>query len=231
MNAKPGESVVDLSHPLGPDTPFFPGQPSVEIAILDSADQAMDAETRHLNCSRLTAHLHCGTHMDAPFHFFGSKSTIDQVPLDACIGPAVLVRLGQLQPDAIIERAALEDWADQLVETRRLVLDTGWYRHWGSPGYFTDHPVITGDAAHFLVVLGVVLLGVDIPSLDHFPFPAHEALLDNDVLILENLTNLHALSGPLFQLVAIPLGIAGREASPVRAIAIGEPDLSPEGSS
>ncbi len=159
---------------------------------------------------------------------FSDKPTIDQVPLDACVGPAILVSLPNHGSGSIIERETLECWADQLRRTPRLVLNTGWYNHWGSPDYFTDHPVMTGDAAEFLVDRGITLIGVDFPSIDRPPFPAHEMLLGNDVLILENLTNLDAVTGPVFQLSAIPLRIIGRDGSPVRAIAIEESEFLDE---
>lgn len=87
---------------------------------------------------------------------------------------------------------------------------------------------MTGDAAEFLVDRGITLIGVDFPSIDRPPFPAHEMLLGNDVLILENLTNLDAVTGPVFQLSAIPLRIIGRDGSPVRAIAIEESEFLDE---
>lgn len=223
MGEKAGNRIIDLSHPLNAENPSFPGEPPIEITILDSTDRPPDGRTRHLNASRLSATLHHGTHVDAPFHFFADGPTIDQVPLDVCIGPAALVSLPQHGNGGIIDRADLEDWADHLGRTRRLVLNTGWHRRWGAPEYRTDHPVLTGDAARFLVACGVVLVGVDFPSADRPPFPAHEVLLKNDVVILENLTNLDAVAGPVFRLSAIPLRITGRDGSPVRAIAIGGP--------
>jgi arylformamidase len=222
MEKKPVNRIIDLSHPLSAETPAFPGDPPVEITVLDSTDRPTDDGSRHLNCSRLHTTVHCGTHMDAPFHFFADRPTIDQVPLDACVGPAVAISLSLREGRAIIERAALEHWADRLRRTRRLVLNTGWHKRWGTPKYFTDHPVITKAAAEFLVECDVVLIGVDFPSVDRPPFPAHEVLLGNDVLIVENLTNLDSLLTSTVQLSAIPLAIVGRDGSPVRAIAIEE---------
>ena len=76
--------------------------------------------------------------------------------------------------------------------------------------------MITGPAARLLVDCGVQLVGVDTPSVDRSPFEAHLALLGNDVLIVENLTNLDAIPGENFELVAVPLAILGRDGSPVR---------------
>ncbi len=99
------------------------------------------------------------------------------------------------------------------------MLNTGWHHRWGSADYFTAHPVITGEAAQFLVDCGVMLVGVDTPSVDRAPYPAHLVLLGNDVLIVENLTNLDAIDGDDFEFIALPLAVVGRDGSPVRAAA------------
>jgi kynurenine formamidase len=58
------------------------------------------------------------------------------------------------------------------------------------------------------------------PSVDRAPYPAHQILLRAAVPIVENLTNLEAIGADLFQLIVLPLKLAGRDASPVRAVAI-----------
>ena len=52
------------------------------------------------------------------------------------------------------------------------------------------------------------------------PFPAHLALLGNDVVIVENLRNLAAIGVDQFELVVLPLKITNREAAPARALAL-----------
>ena len=65
-----------------------------------------------------------------------------------------------------------------------------------------------------------MLIGVDTPSVDRPPFEAHLAILGAGALIVENLTNLDAIGPEVFQLIATPLKILGRDGSPVRAVAI-----------
>lgn len=212
--------IIDLSHPLSAATPAFPGDPSPEIKIFDSTELPNDRGTRHLNCSHLAMSLHCGTHMDAPFHFFGDRATIDQIPLDRVVGRATLVRLPWDVAGPTIEAAHLTSYESRLKTTRRVVFNTLWHHRWGQEDYFTAHPVITGAAARVLLEWGVQLVGVDTPSVDRPPFEAHLALLGGDVLIVENLTNLDAIPGDEFELIAAPLAIVGRDGSPVRAMAI-----------
>jgi arylformamidase len=220
MTNDPKRRIIDLSHPLSASTPAFPGDPAIEIGVLDSTEHPSLGGERHLNCSQLGMSVHCGTHMDAPFHFFADGRTIDQVPPERCIGPAVLVRLPGSAHGPTIEPRHLAPYESLIRTHRRIVLDTGWHKRWGQANYFSEHPLISGAAAHLLVDYGVHLVGVDTPSVDRPPFDAHLAFLSNDVLIVENLTNLEAIDCDVFELVAMPLKIVGRDGSPVRALAI-----------
>lgn len=214
--------IIDLTHPLEPTTPVFPDYPPVAVNILEAIGVSAPVGRRALNSSQVTVGLHCGTHVDAPTHFYNGRPTIEQVLLEKCVGSALLIDLTPktLPPQSVIDVADLVAYGTQLREAGKAILKTGWAQRWGDPAYFTEHPVMTGEAAQFLVDCGVHLIGVDTPSVDRPPFPAHLVLLDNQVVILENLTNLDAIPTPRFQLVALPLKLTGREASPVRAIAI-----------
>ena len=214
--------IIDLTHELAPATPVFPDYPPVAVTVLETVGQATLDGRRALNSSVITVGLHCGTHVDAPAHFYNARPTMEAVPLEKCVGPALLVDLtpGILLAHSVIDVADLAAYAEQLHAFGKVVLKTGWAARWGELAYFTEHPVITGAAAQFLVDCGVHLVGVDTPSVDRSPFAAHLVFLDNEVVILENLTNLDVLPATPFQLVALPLKLTGREASPVRAIAI-----------
>ena len=212
-------TFVDLSYPLSSNTPLFPGTPCVELESIERTEDPPPTGRRSLNVTRLSMVVHTGTHMDAPFHFFPSGLTIDQMPLEQCMGPASLLKLTDLATGSEIDLTAVPGLKDKLSRTRKLILNTGWARHWGSPRYFTDHPRISAESAAFLVDCGINLIGVDMPSVDRPPFPAHLALLGNGIAIVENLTNLDAIDADEFQLTVLPLKLMGRDASPVRAIA------------
>jgi kynurenine formamidase len=211
--------IIDLTYDLNPQTPVYPDYPRVEITILETLQDVIPGR-RSLNSSRIAIGMHCGTHMDAPFHFIGNGRTIDQVPLECLVGPAVLVDLREAAKDGVIEKKDLADFYPKLNRTRKIVINTGWSHVWGKPNYFTDHPVLTAEAAQFLVDSGVQLVGLDTPSVDRPPFPAHIPLLGSDIVIVENLTNLDDIAGEVFELIVLPLKITSREGSPVRAIAL-----------
>jgi len=205
--------IVDLSQPLDAATPVYPGDGPVRVTVLDQTS---------VNLSRIDLCVHSGTHMDAPFHFFQGAETIDRIPLERCVGLARLIDLRDIAAGGEIRREHLERRRDAPLRAHAAVLHTGWSDQWGAPHYFGDHPCLAADAAQFLVDCGVQLVGVDMPSVDHAPYPAHQILLRAGVPIVENLTNLDAIGADLFQLIVLPLKLAGRDGSPVRAVAVTE---------
>jgi arylformamidase len=191
--------IFDITLPLGPATPRYPGDPPVEVAPLSHAD----GEARFA-LSRLTLGTHAGTHVDPPAHLLPGAATVDALPLDALVGPARLVEV-----DA--GRAVLpEDLAIVPRRTRRLLLRTG-----GQP--------LTPEAARALVTRGVRLVGVDGLSVDPIdgegPAPAHHALLAAGVVIVEGLA-LAAVPPGRYTLVCLPLRLAGGDGAPARAVLI-----------
>ena len=144
------------------------------------------------------------------------RATIDQVPLSTCTGPAIAL---DLLDQPVLDAMHLAPFHAQIAAHRHILIHTGWYHQWGQEHYFTDHPVLTAAAAQLLVDAGVGLVGVDFPSVDLPPHAAHLVLLGNDVLIVENLTNLAAIGPRSFDFTAVPLALVGRDGSPVRAFA------------
>jgi arylformamidase len=213
------DRVIDLSHNLDPTTPVYHGYPPVEVLVLESTRYSLPGGRRALNSSRISLGIHCGTHMDAPFHFFEDGASIDQVDLRHCVGETHLIRM-DVPADGKIDRSNLTSHADQLSRCGKVALSTGWEKQWGLPEYFTQHPVLMPDAADFLIECGVHLVGIDFPSVDRAPFLTHVGLLSHNVLILENLTNLSEIRAHSFYLVAVPLKFTSRDGSPVRAIAL-----------
>jgi kynurenine formamidase len=211
--------IIDLSHPINEGTPPWPGTPPVEISIFDRAEWSTPQQ-RHSNASRLAMNIHCGTHMDAPFHFMPGGKTIDQVPLEWTYGWATLARLANQGPGTEIQVADLAPYEASLRRTRKAILQTGWSERWRQADFFTDFPVVTAEAARFLVDCGVHLVGVETASVDMPPHDTHVVLLGSDCLIVECLRGLAEISTPEFLFSATPLNVEQRDGSPVRAVAI-----------
>jgi kynurenine formamidase len=156
--------------------------------------------------------------MDSPFHFYGEGKTFEEIPLEQCVGEAVLVRLPNHGAFAPICPQDILPFQASIRETGKVVFDTNWSLRWGEPAFFLDHPEITKESAELLLEWGVHLVGVDFPSVDRAPYPAHLAFLGSGAVIVENLTNLSAIRTERFHLTALPLNLVGRDGSPIRAI-------------
>lgn len=95
---------------------------------------------------------------------------------------------------------------------------TGWGKRYYDSKYFEDYPVLTEDVANYLVSQKVKMIGMDMCSPDKPPFNVHKILLKNDILIIENLTNLEQLVGKQFTVFALPINLR-LDAAQARVIA------------
>jgi arylformamidase len=184
-------------------------------------------ETDGWNASTLSLYSHCGTHMDAPRHFLPDGSSIDDVPLAACIGPAKVLNLTPVEPREPITPERLAPWQDAIGPGDRLLLRTDWSHRLGTPEYRDALPRIDLRLARWLVDRGVVLLGVEPPSVADVNnreevTAVHRVLLEAGIVIVESLANLSELRSQTVELIVLPLKIHHGDGSPVRAVAIEE---------
>lgn len=218
--------LIDLSHPLDRTTPPWPGNPGVDVEVITAipADwgperRAPEGEPASFNTTAFRMCHHTGTHMDSPAHIYNGVPTIEQVPLEHCIGPAALVDVSHVGTRGEIKPSDLESSRDAIAATRKVVIRTGWSSRWGDDNYFDDYPVLTESAAEWLIERRVHLVGVDTPSPDREPHAIHYLLLASHAVIVENLTRLDTIGHRVFELIVVPLALRGLEASPVRALA------------
>jgi arylformamidase len=166
-----------------------------------------------VNVGRLECSVHTGTHIDAPFHYDDAGATAGTLDLDPFIGPA---RVITLMDRPRIRREDLEPF--DLSDTPRVLLRTGgWTDHSRFPETI---PVMDEDVPGWFNENGVVLVGVDVPSVDHLDsktLPNHHALGAHGIRILESL-DLSGVSGGIFEVIALPMKLLTADGAPVRAI-------------
>ncbi len=177
------------------------------------------ADGAPVNVGALTMGVHNGTHADAPRHFLPDGATVESLPLDVFIGPAVVLDLsGRPDRHGPVTRGDLAPALAALAHAPRLLLKTDAAP---DPTRFpADFPTLAPGVAAFLGERGVRLLGVDVPSVDPADskdLPNHHALAAAGIAILENLA-LHAVAAGVYELFAAPLPIVGGDAAPVRAV-------------
>ena len=213
LDALAGGRVVDLTHPVRDGMPVFPGDPVVRFAThVEVADGGY-------HVTRLQLGTHSGTHVDAPRHIRDDGSGVDAFDLAACFGPARVVDVSA-GPGSTITAADCDIDIGALAPGERLLLRTGWSTRFGSDDFFTAFPSLHRDLAHDLVAAGVVLVGLEQPSVsatDHLA--VHATLLDAGVVLVETLAGLPQLTRSQVLLACLPLRVSGGDGAPVRALA------------
>lgn len=210
-------TVLDFTHPLSAGIPLFPGTPCPELAPLASMEMQQFRETR------LAITSHTGTHMDAPAHLLPQGRTLDRYPVSAFVGPALAVDCTQAEAGGVISLEQLKQ-APLTGQADFILLRTGWDRYWPDPDrYERGFPYLEPRAAQWLASLGLKGVGIDTLSVDPVEsasLPAHRALLDSGLVILENLTGLASAGAEPFTLCALPLSFSGADGAPVRAVGL-----------
>ena len=209
--------VIDLTYPLAPDMPVYPGSPEPEIRTLASFGRDGFRERLLTLCS------HTGTHVDAPSHLLAQGKTLDQFPIDHFMGTGLCIDASE-KSGGSIPWSFLQPHEEDLAVCDFLLLRTGWGQHWRTPRYFRDYPVLTVAAARRLAQLNLKGFGVDAISVDPADttdYPVHRTLLQNDLLIIENLARLDRLpKGRFGRLVCLPLHLTDADGAPARVAAL-----------
>jgi arylformamidase len=199
--------LIDLSPPLSARLAVWPG----DVAFTRPVTVTPDG----LTISSVTTTLHAGSHADAPLHVVPGAASIDALPLETWIGPCQVVE-ARVAPRG---RVRLEDLAEPPAAPRLLV-KTGTYPD--RERFSEEFAGLDASLAAELAARGVVLVGIDTPSVDPFAdsaLAAHRALAGAGIAWLEGLVLAHVPPGR-YDLVALPLRIEGGDGSPVRAVLV-----------
>jgi arylformamidase len=205
--------VHDISLTLRQRMPVYPGEPP---PLLEPTSQMERGEP--YNLSRLTVSTHTGTHIDAPRHFLPDGTSVDQIPVDALVGPALVVQMAVEQEitAADLEASAIPPG------TERLLFKTRNSRLLDDDDFRRDFVYVTLDAARWLVERGVRLVAIDylsVERMDAQPNIVHQTLLRAGVVIVEGADLRQVAPGP-YLLACLPLKIEGADGSPVRAVLV-----------
>jgi arylformamidase len=207
--------IYDISLPISPSLPVWPGDPAVEVTHLLTMDHGDP-----INLPGLQFSAHTGTHIDAPRHVLRGGAPVDTLPLDILIGPALVV---ELTTSTAISAADL-DRLDIPVGTKRLLFKTRNSRVWQgpiTPVFQPDFIALDVSAAAWVVERNVRLVGVDYISVEGYEtdpdLPVHTTLLKAGVVIIEGLALAGVPPGP-YQLIALPIKLADADGAPTRAV-------------
>jgi len=188
---------------------------------------------------------HTGTHMDAPWHYGdmaagGPAPTIDQIPLDWCMGDGVWLDLGGKRPGEDITEADLRQNLERIGYTLKprdiVLLRTRTATHYGEPGCDRMNPGVTAEATAWLGRQGIRVVGIDAGIWDRpvemqladlregrsrdTYMQGHRAAGEYGMCILEWLTNLDLLPHAGFLVCAFPVKLHRAGGAWVRAVAL-----------
>ncbi|PYQ47401.1 MAG: arylformamidase [Acidobacteria bacterium] len=201
--------LIDISPLVDESINVWPGDtPFVQTVNVDMHAGA------NLTLSDIRTSVHVGAHADAPSHYVTDGIDIASRRLDYYIGRCVVLHIRVRRG----ERIAPDHLNGKVVSAPRVLLRTGTFpdpRRWNND-FASLSPALIDDFYQH----GVMLIGIDTPSVDPFEskdLEAHQAFARNDMAMLEGLVLDHVEEGE-YELIAPPLRLRGADASPVRAV-------------
>lgn len=237
--------VVDLTQPLGPDTPviglpdMFGQSPGLSMEVISRYDDAGPG----WYWNTLTLGEHTGTHFDAPVHWVTGKdlpdNRCDTIPAGRFVAPACVIdvstEVGE-DPDFVLTPERIEAWEAEhgrIPAGAWVLMRTDWSKR-TDPADFLNvddtgphSPGFRGDASQLLIErdvvgVGVETIGTDAGQAGGFdpPFPNHTFMHGAGKFGLASLCNLDQLPPTGAIVIAAPLKIVDGSGSPLRVLAL-----------
>jgi arylformamidase len=200
---------IDVSLPVRSGMPVWPGDPRVVVERTKSLERGDE-----FNLTECHFSAHTGTHLDAPSHFLPSGAAIDELPLDAVLGPCLVVRI---QDPAAVRVAELP--ARLRPGSRVLFQTDNSFKYIKLDKFVENFVYISKEAAVVLAAARVRTVGIDYLSVGGFHrdlVTTHQVLLAAGIWIIEGL-NLSAVEPGEYELACLPLKLVGADGAPARA--------------
>ena len=206
--------LFDISVPVKNGGVVYPGNPEIHIELQQDRSRGGSS-----NVSLLAIGSHTGTHVDAPLHMIPGGAGVDGIPLDALMGPALLIAFDD-DVTAVTE-AYLR--TQPIAGHERVLLKTRNSRYIRDRDFHRDYTYLAPDGAEYLVSLGVRLVGIDYLSIEQFHsghHRTHKTLLSRGVVIIEGLDLSEPPAGE-YELYCLPVLLEGIDGAPARAVLLG----------
>jgi kynurenine formamidase len=236
----PAGRWIDLSHDFSSETIYWP---TAEPFKLDTVSAQRTSEGYYYAANNFRAAEHGGTHLDSPIHFAEGRKTVDQIPLEQLIAPAIVIDVSekaQADRDYQISANDFTAWEAQhgpIPEESIVLLRTGYGKFWperlkylgtdksGAAAVAELHfPGLHPEAARWLIANRQInAIGLDTPSIDYGQsqlFESHQILFDKNIPAFENVANLDQLPTTGALVIALPMKIKGGSGGPLRIVAL-----------
>jgi arylformamidase len=209
---------MDISVPIRPGMHVWPTDPPLEME--PAKDLGAGGSS---NVTRICMGTHTGTHVDPPRHFIDGGRTVDELDLEVLCGECVVVEdlvAEVLDGDRV---ARLLDEAPGAlgidVLPPRVLFKTRSSQLWRLPVFNEDYVSLDTGGAEALLDRRVRLVGVDYLSVERKGGhgEVHRRLLEAGLVVVEGL-DLSAADPGVYELLCLPLRIAGGDGAPARAV-------------
>jgi arylformamidase len=208
--------VFDLTIPIYHGIESFPGEPGSFFVPFASI------EGQGFLSHQMLLYSHGGTHVDAPRHFLQDGGDVAAMPLDRLMGSAMVV---DVVPRGRSVQLSDIQWPREPKSGDRILLRTGWGKHWGQTDYFSAFPNLEMDVVRYLAQQGIAVLGLDTPTPnDEDPRAVHEILLGQQIILIEGLINLECIPTWEGVLICLPLPMVSLDGSPARVVFVTDSD-------
>lgn len=201
-------ALIDISPLLSPRIAVWPGDTALSREVM--CDMSKGA---NITLSALRSTVHLGSHADAPNHYTAQGEGIASRSLDLYCGPCQVIEAMTTGTSRIIPSQILDE-----IQASRILLKT---ESFPDPENFnSDFAAYSPELIELLAKKGVILIGIDTPSIDPFEskdLPCHAMVAKHNMAVLEGLVLGHVAPG-IYELIALPLKLEGFDASPVRAV-------------
>ena len=204
---------IDISYPLSKNMIYWPHDP-VPPSVESNTFTPEDAT---ITMSQMTINTHHGTHIDAPRHFIPDGTTIDQMPLDAIMGPA---RVIEIKDTVSIKPAELE--RHNIQKGERILFKTVNSSYYQKGKFVEDFVYISTEGAHYLKDRKVAVVGIDYQAVGSFHDRAnlvevHKVLVGNGIWVIEAI-DLSGVEAGDYEIICLPIKIKDGDAAQARAI-------------
>ena len=206
--------LFDISVPVKNGGVVYPGNPEIHIELQQDMSRGGSS-----NVSLLAIGSHTGTHVDAPLHMIPGGAGVDGIPLDALIGPALVIAFD----DDVMAVTEAYLRSQPIAGHERVLLKTRNSRYIRERDFHRDYTYLAPDGAEYLVSLGVRLVGIDYLSIEQFHsghHRTHKTLLSRGVVIVEGLDLSEPPPGE-YDLYCLPVLLEGVDGAPARAMLVG----------
>lgn len=209
--------VIDLTHSIANDMTVYPGGPQPQNKIVSTVSENGYKETE------IHIRSHNGTHMDSPNHVFEDGISLDKIDVTNFIGTAALIDCSSLDEGDIITYDFIEKNKEAINNSEFIVFRTDWSKYWNTEKYLGKYPVISDEVVDFIITSnkkGIAFDTISVDPIDASILAKHHKILQNNILVFENLTNLNLIDSDTFVFCALPLKFENSDGAPIRAIAM-----------